>query len=60
MAVVHRGGAHRLKQVDVVAAIPGGNRRGEVTALTDYVRACRERARRLGLTTTTTTTALGP
>ncbi|GAB3800297.1 hypothetical protein GCM10027605_15570 [Micromonospora zhanjiangensis] len=43
------------RATDVVAAIPGGNPHGEVTALTDYVRACRECARRLG-----TTAALGP
>nr|WP_253866647.1 hypothetical protein [Micromonospora sp. WMMA2032] len=40
---------------DVTTAIPGESQRGEVATLTDYLRACRERARRLG-----TTAALGP
>ncbi|MEU4780603.1 hypothetical protein [Micromonospora sp. NPDC023633] len=42
------------RATDVASAIPEGNWRGEV-ALTDYVRAGRERARSLG-----TTAALGP
>ncbi|MEU8024230.1 hypothetical protein AB0B88_18665 [Micromonospora haikouensis] len=44
------------RATDVVSAIPGSNRRGEVTALTDYVQVCRERARRLG----SAAAALGP
>jgi tetratricopeptide (TPR) repeat protein len=44
------------RATDVALAIPERNRRGEVAALTDYVRACRERARRLGITAA----ALGP
>ncbi|MGW3609750.1 hypothetical protein ACWD6N_07635 [Micromonospora sp. NPDC005163] len=40
---------------DVATAIPEKNGRGEVASLTDYLRACRERARSLG-----TTAALGP
>ncbi|GGL88234.1 hypothetical protein [Micromonospora yangpuensis] len=40
---------------DVASAIPDGHSRGEAVALTDYVRACRERARSLGATA-----ALGP
>ncbi|WP_348776303.1 hypothetical protein [Micromonospora sp. WMMD712] len=44
------------RATDVVSAIPGSNRRGEVAALTDYVQVCRERARRLG----SAAAALGP
>lgn len=43
------------RATDVVTAIPEEGRRGEVAVLTDYVRACRERARSLG-----TIAALGP
>ena len=43
------------RATDVATAIPEESQRGEVATLTDYVRACRERARRLG-----TTAALGP
>jgi tetratricopeptide (TPR) repeat protein len=43
------------RATDVASAIPEGHSRGEVAALTDYVRACREHARSLG-----TTAALGP
>ncbi|WP_415878000.1 hypothetical protein [Micromonospora maris] len=44
-----------LNRATVVTAIPDKGQRGEAAMLTDYVRACRERARRLG-----TTAALGP
>ncbi|MEU8422123.1 hypothetical protein AB0C15_14730 [Micromonospora sp. NPDC048835] len=43
------------RATDVASAIPEKNGRGEVASLTDYLRACRERARSLG-----TTAALGP
>ncbi|ASW57477.1 hypothetical protein [Plantactinospora sp. KBS50] len=43
------------RATDVAGAIPAGNPLGEVAALTDYVRTCRERVRRLG-----GTAALGP
>ncbi|MEW2474680.1 hypothetical protein AB0875_12905 [Micromonospora gifhornensis] len=43
------------RATDVATAIPDESRCGEVAVLTDYVRACRESARRLG-----TTAALGP
>ncbi|MET8907592.1 hypothetical protein [Micromonospora sp. NPDC004551] len=35
---------------DVISMVPERDRCGEVAALTDYVRACRESARRLGVT----------
>ncbi|MEU1603886.1 hypothetical protein ABZ428_11245 [Micromonospora matsumotoense] len=38
------------RATDVVSAIPEGNWRSEVAALTDYVRVCRESARSLGTT----------
>lgn len=43
------------RATDVATAIPEESQRGEVATLTDYVRACRERARSLGATA-----ALGP
>ncbi|WP_346533805.1 hypothetical protein [Micromonospora sp. DPT] len=43
------------RATDVARAIPEESRRGQVATLTDYVQACRERARSLG-----TTAALGP
>ncbi|WP_027660355.1 hypothetical protein [Salinispora fenicalii] len=43
------------RATDVATAVAGESQRGEVATLTDYVRACRERARSLG-----TTAALGP
>nr|WP_245603451.1 hypothetical protein [Salinispora cortesiana] len=43
------------RATDVARVIPEESRLGEVAVLTDYVRACRESARRLG-----TTAALGP
>ncbi|MEV4813316.1 hypothetical protein [Micromonospora avicenniae] len=38
------------RATDVISMVPERDRHGEVVALTDYVRACRERARRLGVT----------
>jgi tetratricopeptide (TPR) repeat protein len=43
------------RATDVATAIPEENGHGEVASLTDYLRACRERARSLGITA-----ALGP
>lgn len=43
------------RATDVATAIPDESHRGEVAVLTDYVRVCRESARRLG-----TTAPLGP
>ncbi|MET7752806.1 hypothetical protein [Micromonospora sp. NPDC005367] len=39
------------RATDVISMVPERDRHGAVAALTDYVRACRERARRLGATT---------